>query len=191
MLPSCYPYDIIYAYSTQIMRLQISSVTLYDAYQSVLTSSDKEDDLSNRMRGSVRSTFQKVQRINELEFSYDFLCYHYIIVYALFTQIMILQRSYIIWFYDSQSLSCSPKVGREFEKKDGRFGLFNISEGTDNSWARSSIFFFYAIITLSFMQVYKDYVSTKKSPNKFYYVNNVILCSFMIWCCYCSQYLLL
>ena len=34
------------------------------------TSSKKEDNLNNRMGGSVRSTFQKVQRIDELEFSY-------------------------------------------------------------------------------------------------------------------------
>ena len=33
------------------------------------TSSKKGDNLSNRMGGSVRSTFQEVQRIHELEFS--------------------------------------------------------------------------------------------------------------------------
>ena len=34
------------------------------------TPSKKEDDSINRMVDSVRSTFQKVQRINELEFLY-------------------------------------------------------------------------------------------------------------------------
>ena len=35
MLPLCYRYVIIYAYSTQNMLLQRSSVALFDAYQSI------------------------------------------------------------------------------------------------------------------------------------------------------------
>ena len=68
------------------------------------TSSKKGYDSSNRMVGLVRSTIQKFQRINELEFCILLLCYHYIIVYAVFTSIMLLQRSNIIWFYEFQSL---------------------------------------------------------------------------------------
>ena len=43
------------------------------------TSSNNEDNTSNRMGGSVQSTFQKVQRTNELDFLYPsfMLSLHY------------------------------------------------------------------------------------------------------------------
>ena len=36
---------------------------------------------------------------------------------------------------------------------------------------------------------YKDYAMTKMSPKKFCYVNTMLLCLFMLWWCYGSQYL--
>ena len=51
------------------MLLQRSSVTLFHAHQYIFNSSKKGGNLSNRMGGLVRSTFQEVQRIHELEFS--------------------------------------------------------------------------------------------------------------------------
>ena len=77
--PLCYRYVIIYAYSTKIILLQRSSVMLFHNYQYIFTSSKNEDNLSNRMGGLVRSEFQKVQRIHELEFLNDIfmLSLHY------------------------------------------------------------------------------------------------------------------
>ena len=67
-------------------------------------SSKKGDNSSNRMGGSVRSTFQEVQIIHSLNFRMLLLCYHYITDYAVFTRIILLQRSDIIWFSDYWSL---------------------------------------------------------------------------------------
>ena len=83
------------------------------------TSSNKEDNSSNRVVGSVRSSFQKVQRIDELKF-----------LYASF----MLSLRY---------RSCG---------------------------------------------FYKDYDMTKMSPKKFCYVNTMVLCLFILWWCYFSQY---
>ena len=151
-----------------------------------MTKPQKDDDLSDRMGGSLRSKIQKVQRTHQLESTYAsfmllscyylclfytkyastkkqcyvvlyflvcflppqirrkiraigwevwfvqhfrrsresmslnlcmlLLCYHYIIFYSFFTWIMLLQRSNIIWFYDSWSLSFPFKEGRGSEK---------------------------------------------------------------------------
>ena len=85
------------------------------------TSSKKEEYSRNRMGGLVWWTFQKVQIINELEFSY---------------------ASFMISLH-------------------------------------------YCLCSF-----YKDDSSTKKSPNKLCYVNNMLLFLLMIWCCFVSQYLL-
>ena len=47
--------------------------------------SEKEEDLINRMGGSVRSTFQKVERIHDLEY---FVCFFYAIIALLFMQFL-------------------------------------------------------------------------------------------------------
>ena len=60
--------------------------------------------------------FRRSREFMSLNFRMLLLCYHYIINYAVFTRIMILQRSDIIWFYDSWSLLCSLKEGIGFDK---------------------------------------------------------------------------
>ena len=85
------------------------------------TSSKKGDNSSNRMGGPVRSKFQEVLRINELEvtnasFMISLHFFFFIIDYAVFTKIMVNQSSNIIWFYDSWSLSFPFKEGRGSEK---------------------------------------------------------------------------
>ena len=86
----------------------------------LFTSSKKGDNWSNRMGGSVRSTFQGVQIIHDLEFlNASFMLslhFFFIIDYAVFTKTMVHQSSDIIWFYDSLYLSFSLKEGSGFEK---------------------------------------------------------------------------
>ena len=53
--------------------------------------------------------FRRSREFMSLNFRMLILCYHYIIDYAAFTRILLMQRSDIIWFYDSQYLSCSLK----------------------------------------------------------------------------------
>ena len=63
------------------------------------TPSKKWDNSSNRMGGSVRSTFQEVQRIHELEFlnvSFMLSLHFFILDYAVFTRIMLRYSSNII-----------------------------------------------------------------------------------------------
>ena len=69
MLPLYDHYGIIYAYSTQIMLLQRAVLRCFMLISLFFTSSKKEDNSSNRMGGLVWSSFQKVKRIDELEFS--------------------------------------------------------------------------------------------------------------------------
>ena len=85
------------------------------------TSSNKEDNQRNRMGGSVRSSFQKFQIIDELK--------------CLYAPFMLSLRYRLCSFY-------------------------------------------------------KGCASTKNSLNKLCYVNTMLLCFFMLWCCYGSQYLL-
>ena len=62
------------------------------------TPSKKEEGLINSMVCSVWSTFQKVQRVHELEFSYAYLCYCCVTIYADFKRIVFLQRNIQISF---------------------------------------------------------------------------------------------
>ena len=78
--------------------------------------SEKEEDLINRMGGSVRSTFQKVERIHELEFLNTSFMLSFHCQLCGCTRIMLLRIIDIIWFYDSWSLSCYLKERRGFEK---------------------------------------------------------------------------
>ena len=106
MVTLYYHYVIIYAYSKKVMLVQRSSVTLFDAYQSKF--------LPNQIMRNIRAIgrevrfgqhFRRYRELTSLSFRMLLLCYHYIIVNAVFTKIMLLQRRDIIWFYDFQSLS--------------------------------------------------------------------------------------
>ena len=48
--------------------------------------------------------FRRYREFMSLHFRMVILCYCYVIVYAYYTHIMILQRSNVTWFYDSHSL---------------------------------------------------------------------------------------
>ena len=48
--------------------------------------------------------FRRYREFMSLKFRMLLLCYRYVIVYAYYTHIMILQRSNVTWFYDSHSL---------------------------------------------------------------------------------------
>ena len=63
------------------------------------------------------------------------LCYSYVIIYAYSTQIMLLQRSSVMLFQSHQSIFYLLKEGGQFDQKDERFGLVNISGGPENSRA--------------------------------------------------------
>ena len=94
MLPLCHRYVIIYAYYTQIMLLQRSSVTLFHAYQSIF--------LSPQRRGKILAIgwevrfghhFRRSREFTSINFCMLLLCYHYVIIYAFFTRVMFRQIS--------------------------------------------------------------------------------------------------
>ena len=69
MLPLCYCYVIFLLILHKLCFYKEAVLSCFMLISIFLTSSQKEDNSSNRMGGWVRSTFQAIQRIHEIEFS--------------------------------------------------------------------------------------------------------------------------
>ena len=85
MLPLCYRYVIIYAYSTQICFYKEAVLCCFMLISLFFTSSKNGNNSSNSMGGSVLSTFQGVQRIHEVQI---FICFFFAIIMLSFMQFL-------------------------------------------------------------------------------------------------------
>ena len=116
------------------------------------TSSKKKDNSSNRMGGSVRSTFQKVQRTDELEFlnASFMLSLHYLLC-GFYKDYASEKNWYymVLWFSVSfmlpQRRKRTRKIGWEV-----RFGQH--FRRYKELMSLNFVCFFYTIIALSFMR---------------------------------------
>ena len=135
---------------------------------------------------------QKIRRYRDF-ISFHFrmlpLCYHYVIIYAYFTQIMLLQRSSVMLFHAHQYFFAYSK--NEDNSRNRMGGL--VLSTFQGVHLIHGVKFSYASFMLSLRYrscgSYKDYTMTKISPKKLCYVNNMLLCLFMLKWCYGSQYL--
>ena len=154
--------------------------------------SKKEDNSRNSMGVSVRSTFQKVQRINELE-----------ILYASF---MLSLRYHLCDFETDYTSAKNQYYVRGFmlliffhtHSKKNEYPRNRMGNSVRSTFQKvqriHELEFPYASFMLSLRYhlcgFYTDYASTKKSPKRLCYVNTMLLRLVMILCCYGSQYLL-
>ena len=123
-----------------------------------------------------------------------FVCFLCAIVTLLF--MLILHK---LCFYKESVLPCFIPISlfytysKKGDNSSNRIGVsvrwtFQVVQRID------ALKFLYASFMLSLLYrlcgFYKGYASTKKYLKNLCYVNNMLRCLFMIWCCYGSQYLL-
>ena len=104
-------------YSTLFMILQISIVTLFYAYQSIFYPPQRRRMIQSIVwEGRFGQHFRRSRELMSLKFCMFLfmLSLHYHL--CGFYKDCESARSDIIWFYDSQFLSCPLKEGRGFEK---------------------------------------------------------------------------
>ena len=132
----------------------------------------------------VRSTFQEVQRIHELEFSnasFMLLLYLFSLLIMMFLQGLWFTKAAILYGFMILGLFHTPSKKEE----DSRNRMGGLVRSTfQKVQIIHELEFLYASFMLSLCYClcgfYKDYALTKKSPNKFCYVNTMLLCLFML-----------
>ena len=144
--------------------------------------SKKEENSRNSMGVSVRSTFQKVQRINELEFSYASfmlsLRYHLCDFETDYTSAK--NRYYVggfmllIFFHTHLKKKEYPRNGMGGSVRSTFQKVQRIHE-LEFSYACFMLSLRYRLCSFN-----TDYASTKKSPKHLCYVNTMLLCLFML-----------
>ena len=120
------------------------------------TSSKKGDNSSNRMGGLVRSTFQEVQRIHELEFlNASFMLSLHLFLWSVmwFLQGLWYTKAAILYGFMILGLFHAPSK-KEVDSRNRMGGLVRSTFQKVERIHELEFFvcFFYAIITLSFMR---------------------------------------